>query len=65
MEEVLQGEIRKIKPPTSDGENKKGEDAKAWFLGMRKYMCLHNYSSNVEARIVIYNRHGKASIWWD
>jgi hypothetical protein len=33
----LQGELRKIKPPYFDGENKKGEDEEAWLLGMRKY----------------------------
>jgi hypothetical protein len=33
----LQGDLRKIKPPSFDGENKKGEDEKAWLLGMRKY----------------------------
>jgi hypothetical protein len=31
----LQGELRKIKPPTFDGENKMGEDAEAWLLGIR------------------------------
>ena len=61
----LQGELRKIKPCTFDGENKKGEDAEAWLLSMRKYLQLHNYSSNMEAKIVVYNLQGKASIWWD
>jgi hypothetical protein len=42
----LQGELRKIKPPSFDGENKKGEDVEAWLLGMRKYFQLHNYSPN-------------------
>jgi hypothetical protein len=61
----LQGEMRKIKPPTFDGEHKKDEDAEAWLLGMRKYFQLHNYSSHVEARIAIYQLKGKASMWWD
>jgi hypothetical protein len=39
----LQGEVRKIKPPSFDGENKKEEDAEAWLLGMRKYFKLHDY----------------------
>jgi hypothetical protein len=26
---------------------------------------LHNYSSNLEAKISTYHLHGKASIWWD
>jgi hypothetical protein len=58
----LQGELRKIKPPTFDGENKMGEDAKAWLLGIRKYFLLHNYPSNLEAKITI---QGKYSNWWD
>jgi hypothetical protein len=33
----MQGELRKIKPPTFDGENKRGEDFEAWLLGIRKY----------------------------
>jgi hypothetical protein len=36
----LQEELRKIKLPTFDGENKMGEDAKAWLLGIRKYFQL-------------------------
>ena len=36
----LKGEMNKIKPPTFDGEHKKEEDAKTWFLGMRKYFQL-------------------------
>jgi N-glycosylase/DNA lyase len=32
---------------------------------MRKYLQLHNYSSQVEERIVIYKIKGKTSMWWD
>ena len=35
--EELHGEMRKIKPSTFDGENKRGEDAESWLLGMRRY----------------------------
>jgi hypothetical protein len=61
----LQGEMNKIKPPTFDGEHKKDEDAKTWLLGMRRYFQLHNYSSQEEGRISIYQLKGKASMWWD
>jgi hypothetical protein len=37
VQNQLQGELRKIKPPTFDGENKMGEDVEAWLLGIRKY----------------------------
>ena len=65
MKDELQGEHRKIKPPTFDGENKKGEDVEAWLFGMKKYIQLHNYYSNMEAKIEIYNLKWKNSMWWD
>jgi hypothetical protein len=61
----LRGEMRKIKPPTFDGEHKKDEYAETWLLDMRNYFQLHNYSSHAEGRIVIYQLKGKASMWWD
>jgi hypothetical protein len=61
----LQGEMNKIKPPTFDGEHKKDEDVETWLLGMRKYFQLHNYSSQEEGRISIYQLKGKTSMWWD
>jgi hypothetical protein len=61
----LQGEVKKINPPSFDGENNKGEDAYAWILGMRKYFKLHNYSSNVKAIIAAYHLQGKEFMWWD
>ena len=61
----VKGEMNKIKPPTFYGENKKDEDADTWFLGMRKYFQLQNYSSHIEGRIVMYQLKGKASMWWD
>jgi hypothetical protein len=57
--------MNKIKPPTFDGEHKKYEYAKTWLLGMRKYFQLHNYSSQEEGRISIYQLKGKTSMWWD
>ena len=33
----LQGEFRKIKSPTYEGEMNTGEKAKEWLLGMREY----------------------------
>jgi hypothetical protein len=61
----LQGEMNKIKPPTFDGEHKKDEDVETWFLGMRKYFQLHNYSSQEEGINSIYHFKGKTSMWWD
>jgi hypothetical protein len=61
----LKGEMNKIKPPTFDGEHKKEEDVETWFLGMRKYFQLQNYSSHAEGRIAMYQLKGKASMWWD
>ena len=61
----LQGELRKVKPPTFRGDSEKGEDAEAWLLGMRKYFRIYNYSSKMEARIAIHQLQGQASIWWE
>jgi hypothetical protein len=61
----LQGEMKKIKPHTFDGEHKKDEDEETWLLGMIKYFQLHNYSSHAEGIISIYQLKGKASMWWD
>ena len=55
----LQGEINKIKPPTFDGEHKKDEDVETCLLGMRNYFLLHNYSSQEEGIISIYQLKGK------
>ena len=59
----LEGEFKKIKPATFDGESRTGEEAKAWLLEIKKYFQIYNYSSNMKVRMVIYNLKGKASIW--
>jgi hypothetical protein len=61
----LRGKMKKIKPPTFDGEHKKDEDAETWSMGMIKYFQLHNYSSHAEGIIDIYQLKGKTSMWWD
>jgi hypothetical protein len=57
-------EFEKAKPPSFDGEIKKGEEVEAWLLGLNKYFRVHDYSENLKARIAIFNMNGKASIWW-
>jgi hypothetical protein len=57
--------LRKTKPPTFDGEIKKGEEAEAWLLGLKKYFRVHDYSENLKSQITIFNLNGKASIWWE
>jgi hypothetical protein len=61
----LQGESRKIKPPSFDGERERDDDDESWFLGLTRYFELHNYSSNLEAKIATYHLHGKVAMWWD
>jgi hypothetical protein len=61
----LQGDMRKLKTPSFEGEREREDDAKAWFLGLRRYLQLHNYSSNLEAKIATYHLQGKAAMWWD
>ena len=41
-----------------------GEKAEEWLLGMRKYFQVHKYSSEMKARLAIYNLNGKAARWW-
>jgi hypothetical protein len=55
----LQGELRKLKPPSFDGEREREDDVEAWLLELRRYFQLHNYSSNLEAIISTYHLHGK------
>ena len=61
----LQGEFRKAKPPTFDGEIKFGQEAEAWILGMRNYFQVQHYYGNMKARVGIFNLNGRASIQWD
>jgi hypothetical protein len=61
----LQGELRKLKPPTFDDENKRGDNAETQLLGIGKYFQWHSYSSNLEAMIAIYHLHENTSMWWD
>ena len=59
----LQGEFRKIKPPSYDGE--KEEDAEVWLLNMIKYFQVYEYERNLKARLVVYQLQGKATLWWE
>jgi hypothetical protein len=61
----LQGELRKLKPPSFGGEREREDDIEAWLLGLKIYFQLHNYSSNLEAKISKYHLHGKDAMWWD
>lgn len=41
--EELQGEFKKLNPPTFDGENKKDKYVESCLLGMIKYFQLYHY----------------------
>ena len=60
----LEGEFKKIKQSTFDREWKRGEEAEAWLLDIKKYFKIYNYSINMKVRIAIYNLKGKMCIWW-
>ena len=47
-----------------NGEIEKGEEAKGWLLGMKKYFQIYNYFDKLKANMAIYNLTGKANIWW-
>jgi hypothetical protein len=57
-------EFRKAKPPSFDSEIKKGEEAEAWLLGLKKYFRVHDFSKNLKARVATFNLNGKYSICW-
>jgi hypothetical protein len=59
----LEGEFKKIKPTTFDGESRTGEETEAWLLDIKKYFQIYNYSSNMKVRMVICNMKGKVRIW--
>ena len=44
----LEGEFKKIKPATFDGESRIGEEAEAWLLDIKKCFQIYNYSSNMK-----------------
>ena len=45
--EEISGEFKKIKPPTFNGENKKGEEVESWLSGMKKHFQIYNYSNKL------------------
>ena len=47
-----------------NGEIEKGEEAKSWLLGMKKYFQIYNYFDKLKAKMTIYNMTGKEDIWW-
>jgi hypothetical protein len=61
----LQGQLRKIKSPSFDGEGEREDDVESWLHGLGRYFQLHNYSSNLEEKISTYHLHGKDVIRWD
>jgi hypothetical protein len=58
----MPNEFKKSKPPTFDGEIKKGEEVEAWLLSLNKYFKVHEYYDNMKAKVSIFNLNGKASI---
>ena len=47
-----------------NGEIKKGEEAKAWLSGMKKYFQIYNYYDELKEKMAIQNLTGKDDIWW-
>ena len=60
----LQGEFQKIRALTYEGEVNTREKAEELLLGMSKYFQVHDHSSEMKARLAIYNLNGKATRWW-
>ena len=60
----IEGEFNKIKPTNFDWESRTREELKAWFMDIKNYIQIYNYSNNMKVRMEIYNLKGKANIWW-
>jgi len=58
----LEGEFKKFKPSTFDGESRTSEEEKSWLLDINRYFQIYNYFSNMKVRMVIYNLKGKSNI---
>ena len=41
-------EFKKSKPPSFDGEIRRGEEDEVWMLGLKKYFRVHDYSKNLK-----------------
>jgi hypothetical protein len=41
-------EFKKAKPPSVDGEIKKGEEVEAWLVVLKKYFRFHDYSKKLK-----------------
>ena len=61
---VFTGSFKKIRALTCEGEVNTEEKDEEWLLGMSKYFQVRNYSSEMKARLSIYNLNGKAARWW-
>lgn len=59
----LQGEFRKIKPPSFYEEA--DEVAEAWVINMNKYFWVYKYKNNLKASLSIYQIQGNATLWWE
>jgi len=57
-------EFKKINPPVLNGEIETWEEVEAWLSKMKKCFQVYNYSSELKARMEIYNLIGKVDIWW-
>jgi hypothetical protein len=61
---ILQGEFRKIKPPTFNSEYRKRQEIEAYLLEIKKYFQLHDYPSKVGTIIETYHLQGEVAMWW-
>jgi hypothetical protein len=58
------GNLKISIPLVFNGEIETGEEVEAWISGMKKYFQIYNYSSELKAKMEIYNLIGKVDIWW-
>ena len=58
----MQGEFKKLRPPTFDGESE--EVVEAWLLNIKLYFQGYRYDDNLRACLEIFQMSGKVALWW-
>jgi len=56
-----QGEFKKIRPPTYNGQSKEAKEA--WLLNINWYFQVYDYSSKLKAKLSTNYLHRKSSLW--
>lgn len=59
----LQGDFKKIKPPTFNGKSE--EVVEAWLVNFNKCFQIYECNDNLKYLLEIYKLQGKTTLWWE